>query len=166
MSKLSRIYRTEKKFIPGKVYVKFSCDCIFSDIEDKKRKIRTVLDKKDGKRTYRTFCPNHKNNSNLQHRFKICPICTAHIVVANNTVEGPCPICTKKIKLEEKQKAKVPKPKDCLQYGLPYTLRKNEKIISEPMCKNRPYCISFIKNASTLLQCDNCPYAKLDIFGD
>lgn len=161
---LPRIYKTEKTIIKGLVYVEFSCGCIFLDKEDRKRTKRSIFEKRNGKKTSRIFCPNHKNNSYIKHRFKICPGCDTKIIVTNNTVEGLCSPCLKFHKAEKKQKAKVPKPKDCLQHGEPYALRKNEKIVSEPMCKNRPYCISFIKKASTLIQCDKCPYAKIDMF--
>jgi hypothetical protein len=167
MKRLSKIHKTEKTFIHGQIYIEFTCGCIFLDKEDQKRKKRSVFEIKDGKRTNRVFCPNHKNNSHLKHRFKICPFCKDKIIVAKTTNEGPCNKCAAFLKQEKaKEKTEKKKQKDCLQYGKPYELRKNEKIVSEAMCRNREYCISFIKRASTLIQCDKCPHARTDIFED
>lgn len=162
-----RIYKTEKIFIEGIVYIEFTCGCIFFDIEDRKRKKRSIFEVKEGKRKNRIFCPNHKSNSNIKHRFKICPLCKEKIIVANNTVEGPCITCSYKLKQEEyKKNTQNKKRKDCLQYGKEYILKHREQIKAEPMCKNREYCLSFIKKASTLLQCNNCLNKNINIFGD
>lgn len=167
MKSFPRIHKPITQFTEGLVYIRYSCDCVFLDKEDKKRKIRSVFEVKEGKRTNRIFCPNHKNDSYIKHRFKICPECKNTIIAANNTVEGLCSLCSAKIKQRENYKKKnPPKSKSCLQYGEPYILRKNEKIVSEPMCRNRSYCLSFIKEASTLLQCDKCTHKKTDIFED
>lgn len=166
MKSLPRIYRTEKVIEKGLIYIRFTCGCVFLDKEDRKRKKRSVFEIRDGKRTNRIFCPNHKKNSHIKNRFKICPNCESTITVANNTVEGLCTPCLNFLKKEAQRKNKEEKIKDCLQYGKFYELRKNEKIISEPMCKNREYCLSFIQRASTLIQCDKCPHKNTDIFGD
>lgn len=166
MTKLPRIYRTEKVIEKGLIYIRFTCGCVFLDKEDRKRKKRSIFEVRNGKRSNRIFCPNHKNNSFIKNRFKICPTCESTITVANNTVEGICSKCSYIEKQEEYKKKKEPKKRDCQQYGKEYTLKPKEKIISEPMCKNRAYCLSFIKQAITLLQCANCLNLDNDIFGD
>jgi len=158
--KLKKIYPVTKQIEKGKVYVKYSCGCVFLDTDDKKRKKRSVFEKIEGKRTNRTFCPNHKSNSKIEHRFKICPMCHKKIIVARLTKDGYCFRCNKAINAKKaKEKIKEKKKKNCFQYnGKMYELRKNEKIENKPLCGNRSFCLSFIKSASDLLQCKDCSH--------
>jgi hypothetical protein len=160
---LPTIYKTEKEILPGPVYVKFTCGCIFLDTEDQKRKKRSLFEIRNGKRTNRVFCPNHKKDSFVKQRMKICPVCNELIVASKNTTPGLCRKCLNHVEARKSKKVKI---KNCIQYGKPYELRKNEKIISKHMCRNREYCLSFIKKHATLMQCANCPHLKDNIFGD
>jgi len=154
--KLKKIYPTIKKPKAGILYVTYTCNCVFDDKKDQKRKKRSVFEIRNGKRTNRVFCPNHPEDSFLKNRFKICPSCKNTVVVSRLTTIGPCPECMKKINQEKK---KVPVKKTCYQYGgEKYELRKNEKVENKPLCGNRSYCLSFIKSATDLLQCKGCSH--------